>query len=493
MILNSLWFYNLLSEFGLFILIFMQFLFFLVTEYIKIGYERNIKFIFNNLIFGLCFLLYLSYLQFNKYGFLIYNQIRKDSIINFLIILLLFSFIIALIYIYQYVQEDIIIEYEYLYLLGFAFIGMLVILMSNDLLIMYLGIELQSLSLYILATYKQNSYYSNEAGLKYFVLGSIASGIILYGISLIYGSIGLINFSEMSYLFYIISFSDYGNSLLIGILLLFIGFFFKLGVVPFHMWLPDVYEGIPTGFLSFFAVVSKIAVIGILIKIIFNIIYIDFTYWSILFFYCAFCSIIIGSIGALYQYSIKRLLAYSAIGHIGFIIMSLSLGNFEGIVSVLFYLFIYILIMLNIFGILLALRLQSTNRLIKLISNFNIIYNNNKCLGFFFIMGLFSLAGIPPLSGFFSKIYIFYSMLINGYYISSGVMILISVISIVYYIKIIRIMLFTGKKEFSFLLSIPDSLAYIIVITGLISIFISFFCMPVLLLIHEIILEAYLI
>jgi len=369
---------------------------------------------------------------------------------------------------------------------------MIILLTSNDFLVIYLGLELQSLSLYILAAYKQYSYYSNEAGLKYFILGSLASGIILYGISLIYGSIGLINFNEISYFIFIFNNIENNFSLIVGFILFFIGFFFKLGVVPFHMWLPDVYEGIPTGLLSFFSIVSKIAFLSVLIKFILFVLYIDFFYWSVLFFYCAIFSIFVGSLGVLYQKSIKRLLAYSAISHIGFLIISLSLGSFEGIFSVLFYLIIYIIIMFNIFGIMLTLRLQSNNRLIKLIGNYNIIYNSNKLLGFFLVMAFFSLAGIPPLAGFFSKIYIYISMLISTYYISSICIILISVISLVYYIKIIKIMLFSNLKEFSFLLPIKDGLAYIISITGILNIFLGICCMPILLVIHEIILEAYL-
>lgn len=492
MLLNIEWFLKLLCEVSLWLLIFIQFIFFLISEYVKINNERNVKFIFYNYIYGLLLIFYMNFIQINKFGYIFFNQIKKDNLTNFFMLILFFSFIISLIYIYNYAQEDTIIEYEYLFLLGFAFIGMLILLTSNDFLVIYLGLELQSLSLYILAAYKQYSYYSNEAGLKYFILGSLASGIILYGISLIYGSIGIINFNEIGYFIFIYSNINDNLSLFIGLVLFFIGFFFKLGVVPFHMWLPDVYEGIPTGLLSFFAIVSKIAFLSILIKFILFILYIDFFYWSILFFYCAILSIIIGSLGALYQKSIKRLLAYSAISHIGYLIISLSLSSFEGIFSVLFYLIVYILIMFNIFGIMLTLRLQSNNRLIKLIGNYNIIYNNNKLLSFFLIMAFFSLAGIPPLSGFFSKIYIYLSMLINNYYFSAIFIILISVISIVYYIKLIKIMLFDGSKEFSFLLPVKDSLAYVISITGLINIFLSVFCMPILLLIHEIILEAYL-
>jgi len=492
MLLNIEWFLKLLCEIGLWLLIFIQFIFFLISEYYKVNNERNIKFIFYNYIYGLLLIFYINYIQINQYGYVFFNEIKKDNLTNFFFLILLFSFFISIIYIYTYAQEDIIMEYEYLFILGFAFIGMIILLTSNDFLVVYLGLELQSLSLYILAAYKQYSYYSNEAGLKYFILGSLASGIILYGISLIYGSIGLINFNEISYFLFISSSEEINVSLMVGFILFFIGFFFKLGVVPFHMWLPDVYEGIPTGLLSFFSIVSKIAFLSILIKFILFVLYIDFFYWSVLFFYCAIFSIFVGSLGALYQKSIKRLLAYSAISHIGYLIISLSLGSFEGIFSVLFYLVVYIIIMFNIFGIMLTLRLQSNNRLIKLIGNYNIIYNNNKLLGFFLIMSFFSLAGIPPLAGFFSKIYIYISMLINTYYISAICIILISVISIVYYIKIIKIMLFSGLREFSFLLPIKDGLAYVISITGIINIFLGIFCMPILLLIHEIILEAYL-
>jgi NADH-quinone oxidoreductase subunit N len=327
-------------------------------------------------------------------------------------------------------------------------LGFIILVYANDFIIMYMGIELQSLGLYILATLKQNSIYATEAGLKYFVLGSVASCLLILGISIIYSFTGLNTFIEINLFFqnnYTLDLINIGT--FIGFLLVLISLLFKIGSAPFHIWLPDVYEGVSTIITTFFALIPKLVIFTLIIKLFFIIQDLFILEFNYLMLVSSILSIIIGSIGALYQKTIKRLLSYSAINHTGFILLGITIGNLEGLVSVFFYLIIYYLIIISIFSIVLQIQQKENGFIIKYINNLVYIYNNNKILGISLILIFFTLAGIPPLSGFFSKLYLFLALLNQQYILIALIVSLFSVIGCVYYLKIIRNIIFLKKKK----------------------------------------------
>ena len=318
---------------------------------------------------------------------------------------------------------------------------------------MYMGVELQSLGLYILATLKQNSIYATEAGLKYFVLGAFASCILILGISIIYSFTGLINFSEISlFLLNVESTDVFYKGIFLGMLFIFVSFIFKVGGAPFHVWLPDVYEGVSTLVTTLFALVPKIVIFNLMLKIssmLGQFFVIEFQY---IFIFTSFLSILVGSIGALYQTTIKRLLSYSAIGHTGFILLVLSISTLQGIASLVFYIIVYYFITLNIFTIILQLQQRNGIGSIKYINNFNFIYKTNKMLGISLVIIFFSIAGIPPFSGFFSKLFVFLAAIQQQYFFIAFYTIFLSVIASVYYLKVIRNIMISKviKKYFLF-------------------------------------------
>ena len=303
------------------------------------------------------FLLFYLYYNSISYNYEIFNSlfISNNYIITFKLFLILIVLVVLCLSIDYFFYENFK-TFEYILLLNFSVFGMLLLLSSNDFISFYLALELQSLSLYILASYKQYSNYSTEAGIKYFILGAVSSGLILFGISLLYGLTGLTNFIDINlffiYSFYNLDYIIYGG-LITSLILILSGFFFKIGSFPFHIWLPDVYEGVSTITTAFFSLVPKIAILGLLSRFSYIILNSFYFNWSLLFIICGLLSLIIGTLGALAQTKIKRLLAYSAISHTGFLLLALSSFNLNGINSFLIYLLIYTLIGIILFSIIL--------------------------------------------------------------------------------------------------------------------------------------------
>jgi NADH-quinone oxidoreductase subunit N len=316
--------------------------------------------------------------------------------------------------------------------------------MSFDLILLYLAIEIQSISFYILGGLKKNSAFSTEAGLKYFILGALASGLFLFGCSLIYGITGTTNFKDLAHIF--ISFQN-EPLLIVGSLCILFAIFFKLSVAPFHIWSPDIYEGAPSIVTAFFSITPKLGIFIVLIRF-FNEIFYDLTnivfWWEIFGVFCAFLSIFIGSLTALQQTRIKRLLAYSAIGHVGYSLIGFFSGNIEGIQAVFFYLIFYIITNLCIWGSILSL-----NK-IKFIMDLKNIYFINPFLGFSLLISFFSLAGIPPLAGFLAKLSIFFSALESNLYLLVFLSVFLSVISAFYYLRLIKIISFEKRLIWNF-------------------------------------------
>lgn len=426
---------------------------FLISYLVIYDYFFNYKIILQNVttFFSILSLLLIVFLLFNNLyiNYLVFHSlIINDAFslyIKFIVIFfLIFLFLLSI----DYLRDESIYYYEYFLIILLSLLGLIVLVSSYDLISMYLAIELQSLCFYILATFKQYSNFSTEAGIKYFILGAFSSGILLFGCSLIYGFTGLTDFYSLQLLFQN-SFLPLNilNGFIIGILFILVGLFFKLGAAPFHMWVPDVYEGSPTIITAFFAIIPKIVIISLLIRFSLTLLNYSLYYFNNLLLLCSFLSLIIGSLSALYQIKLKRLLAYSGISHVGFLIIGLSIMSLESFYSLLFYILIYMILSLNIFSILLSIRKWSNNLKIKKINEVIYLLKSNYLLAIILCITLFSMAGIPPLIGFYSKFYIFMVGLYSYFYLIVIGAAIISVISAMYYIKLIKLMFF---KQFSY-------------------------------------------
>jgi NADH-quinone oxidoreductase subunit N len=328
---------------------------------------------------------------------------------------------------------------------------MILLVESYDFLIMYLAIELQSLCLYVLATFKRNSQYSTEAGLKYFILGALSSGILVFGCSLIYGLTGSTNFEYLNDLLIDtgLKSDEISIGLSVGIIFIAVGLLFKIAAAPFHMWAPDVYEGAPTIVTAFFAIVPKISVLGLFIELFLETFYGLINEWQQIIIFSAMSSMIIGAIGAIDQKKIKRLLAYSAIGHMGYILISLASASIEGIQALILYIIIYMIMSINIFSLILSLYKKNDNKRIIYITELTGLAKENPLLAITLAITVLSMAGIPPLAGFASKLYVFFSAIASSMYLLAIIGVLTSVIAAVYYIRLIKIMYFESNIEFN--------------------------------------------
>lgn len=446
------------------------------------------------LLLGVVGLLWASFLYINQWGlncYILDFQVKKDSLSLFFCVLILVATAVTLLLGRDYVKKDSVDDFEYVLLVLLAVIGLVVMVTCNDLLVIYLGIELQSLSLYVLACLKRHSRYSTEAGLKYFILGAFSSCILLFGMSLVYGFTGITNLSDLEFLF-----SNYREVLweskgfLLGLLLILIALIFKAGGVPFHVWLPDVYAGSPTFVTSFFAIVPKIAVFGLMIKLGFLFGMTDGL--DIILLYSGLLSLLVGSLGGIYQTTIKRLIAYSAIGHTGYVLLALYVGGIDGTVAVCLYILIYVFMLINFFGILLSLRRQSDGGSVRLIGSLHELYRSNTMLGVWLCLLLFSMAGIPPLAGFYSKLYVFFVMIKEELFFVSILGVLLSVFGAVYYLRLIRILFFNASRKWGFYEEISRENSYGIVYSGLFLVFFCVYSMPILIGLNEIVLMYYL-
>jgi|TARA_B100001094_G_C18156487_1_gene786755 NADH-quinone oxidoreductase subunit N len=340
----------------------------------------------------------------------------------------------------NYLSIHKIFKIEYPILILSSVLGMMVMISSNDLMVFYMGLELQSLALYVLATFNREQLKSSEAGLKYFVLSALSSGLLLYGCSLIYGFSGSTNFNIISDQ---LNYDEY--ALTFGIVFILVGLAFKISAVPFHMWAPDVYEGSPTSVTLFFTIVPKIAALTVFIRFL----YIPFLnlidQWQMIIIFLSIASMLFGAIAAIGQTNIKRLIAYSSIGHIGYALAGLTTGSNLGIQSSIIYIIIYIIMNLALFSCLLMLKRK--NNYYDDIDDLSGLSKNHPLLSLSFLIILFSLAGIPPLAGFFAKFYIFKSVLEQSMYFLAIVGLLSTVVAAYYYLRIIKIIYFDKEKE----------------------------------------------
>jgi NADH-quinone oxidoreductase subunit N len=350
-------------------------------------------------------------------------------------------------------------NFEYFILILCAVLGLLFLVSSYDLISMYLAIEMQSLCLYVLAASKKNSSFSTEAGLKYFLLGSFSSALLLFGMSILYGCTGTTNFENYTILFSGVDVSTFSTSESISIALLFVGaaFFFKIAAAPLHMWSPDVYEGSPTSSTIFFAVIPKIALFAVFIRM-FQTVFSSFEdTLLIMSIFFSICSVIVGSFAALRQRKLKRLLAYSSVSHVGYLLLAFSSNSLEGTHALFFYLVIYMITSLSLWSVILSINTSTNIERSKTLIDFASVSSLNPLIGLTGMIALFSLAGVPPLAGFYAKMVIFLSALSSGLVLVSLIAILASVISSVYYIRLIKIMYFEPKSDVSFVFPVTRS------------------------------------
>ncbi len=376
----------------------------------------------------------------NKEIYLFSDSYKIDRLSFFMKIITIISGIFVLIISYNYLKITKIFSIEYPILILCSILGMMVMISSYDLIVFYIGLELQSLALYVLAAFNRDQKKSSEAGLKYFVLSALSSGLLLYGCSLIYGFSESTNFSLISEN---IVATDFGN--IFGIVFILVGLSFKISAVPFHMWAPDVYEGSPTSVTLFFAIVPKIAAVTVFIRFLYVPFFGLIDQWQSIIIFLALASMIFGAVSAIGQKNLKRLIAYSSIGHMGYALAGLATVSNSGIQSSIIYITIYFVMNLGIFSCLFMLK--RNNKYYENIEDLSGLSKNHPIISLSLLILLFSLAGIPPMAGFFAKFYIFMSVIEKSMYFLAVVGLISTVISSFYYLRIIKIIYFDKALE----------------------------------------------
>jgi NADH-quinone oxidoreductase subunit N len=446
-------------------------IFFLLSKNIKtklflnvnLTYKNSNTFILMNIIYFSIFLLIATSLLFlnlfNHHFLYSFGSLLINNFTILIKLLILLFTCIVIFFCFSYFKSEFEFKsFEFFVLLLMSTSSMLLLVSSNDFLSLYLTLELQSLCLYVLAGFKQSSILSIEAGLKYFVLGSFVSGLLLFGSSLVYGITGTINFFDLS-LFISCGLTKNKFLVLFGLFLILSTVLFKFTAAPFHMWAPDVYEGAPTIVTFYFSVVPKITFFGIIVRLIHEVFSsLDFFLFTLLVASSAL-SLIFGSITSLYQLKIKRFLTYSSIANVGFFLLAVNCGTEEGFASGLTYLFLYLVILTGLFSFLLSIRYSHNKLKLKSIGEFAGLINANPIYSIFFLINFFSLIGIPPLSGFVGKFYLFLISFNSELFLLFFLSILASIFSTSIYLKIIRLFFF--NKEGYFYLYTPLSRIFI--------------------------------
>ena len=390
-----------------------------------------------------------------------------DDFARVLKILTLIGSAVTIVLSLDYLKIEKIQTFEFPVLILLSTTGMLMLISAADLIALYLGLELMSLSLYVVAASNRDSQRSTEAGLKYFVLGALSSGMLLYGASLIYGFTGTVNFAGIA-----AAAAHGGLGLTFGLVFLFAGFCFKVSAVPFHMWTPDVYEGAPTPVTAFFAAAPKLAAMAIFVRAPITAFGPIAAQWQQIVVFVAIASMALGSFAAIGQRNIKRLMAYSSIGHMGFALIGLAAASPEGVQGVVVYMTIYLAMTLGTFAGIIAMRRGGAS--VEQISDLSGLARTQPTLAFFLAVMMFSLAGIPPLAGFFAKYYVFLAAINAGLYILAVIGVVTSVVGAYYYLTIVKVMYFDEPAE-SFA-PMARELRIVLGVTGLFTIL--FFAYP---------------
>jgi NADH-quinone oxidoreductase subunit N len=406
-------------------------------------------------------------------GFGFHGQFVTDSFSAFNQILILSGSAMAIVLGLDWNEKQHIARFELPVLMLFATIGMMIMTSASNLMTLYLGLELQSLALYVLAASARDDLRSSEAGLKYFVLSSLASGLLLYGVSLIYGYSGTMDFVALKDL--LTTPANASPGLVVGIVFVLVGLAFKVSAVPFHMWTPDVYEGSPTPVTVFFATGPKVAAMALLLRVMGTSFGSLVGAWQQLVLIVSICSMVLGTLAAIGQTSIKRLMAYSSIGHMGYALIGLTVGNAAGVRGTLVYMVIYVFMTAGTFGCILAMRRKG--QAVEKISDLAGLGTNDPALALAMAIFMFSMAGIPLMSGFFAKLYIFLAAVQAGLWALAIIGVLTSAVGAFYYIRVIKVMYFDAPGEpFD---ARPASLSLVVGVTGLFTTFFFLFPAPV--------------
>jgi len=366
-----------------------------------------------------------------------------DRFAIFMKLLVLAGSIFAIIMSEGYIRREGMARFEFPLLICMATLGMLMMVSANDLIALYIGLELQSLSLYVTASLQRDRQRSTEAGLKYFVLGALSSGMLLYGSSLIYGFGGTTEFGALAAHFAELDSVPIG--VIVGIVFLSAGLAFKVSAVPFHMWTPDVYEGAPTPVTAFFAVAPKIAAMALLLRVMMGPFGGMVDEWFQIIWFVSAASMVLGAFAAIPQTNIKRLMAYSSIGHVGYALIGLAAGTEEGITGILIYMAIYLVMNVGVFACILSMKIK--DRMVENISDLAGLAKTRPGMAAAMLVFMFSMAGIPPMAGFFGKLYVFRAAINAELYVLAVIGALASVVSAYYYLRIIKVMYFDEPTE----------------------------------------------
>ena len=357
-------------------------------------------------------------------------------------VLVLIGSALAIVMSLTFNEREALDRFEFPIVILFATLGMLMMVSANDLIALYLGLELQSLSLYVLAAFRRDTLRSSEAGLKYFVLGALSSGMLLYGCSLIYGFLGATGFDAIAAA---VGGGDPSLGVVVGLVFLLAGLCFKVSAAPFHMWTPDVYEGAPTPVTALFSVAPKIAALALFIRVLMEP-FGDLTdKWQQIIVVVAILSMAIGAFTAIVQENIKRLMAYSSIGHVGYALVGIATGTEEGVRAVLIYLAIYLFMNVGVFACILGMRQKGSA--VENISDLAGFSKSRPLVAGIFAALMFSMAGIPPLAGFFGKFYVFMAAVNAGLVPLAVFGVLASVVGCYYYLRIVKVMYFDEAGE----------------------------------------------
>ena len=364
----------------------------------------------------------------------------NDAFGRYMKVLSLAGALVTLILSIDFVKKEHFASFEYPVLVLLSTLGMMLMVSANDLIALYLGLELSSLALYVIASIQRDNLKSTEAGLKYFVLGALSSGMLLYGASLLYGFAGTVSFAG-------IATAVHGHAsigVVFGLVFLIAGLAFKISAVPFHMWTPDVYEGAPTPVTAFFASAPKMAAMAMTVRVISVAFPGILTQWQQIIGFLSLLSMLLGAFAAIGQSNIKRLMAYSSIGHMGFALLGLVAGTQNGVQGVVIYMTIYLVMTLGTFAAILQMR--RNGMAVETISDLAGLSRTNGKMAFFLAMMMFSLAGIPPLAGFFAKFYVFAAAIEAHLYVLAVIGVLSSVVGAFYYLRIVKVMYFDDSK-----------------------------------------------
>jgi NADH-quinone oxidoreductase subunit N len=402
------------------------------------------------------------------------GQYVADAFSAFMKLLALGAAALGLLLALDWNEKERLSRFEFPVLVLFATLGMMVMISANDLMSLYLGLELLSLPLYVLASFDRDNPRAAEAGLKYFVLGALASGLLLYGASLVYGFAGTTNFDRLADA--LSSPQDVSTGVVVGIIFIIAAMAFKIAAVPFHMWTPDVYEGAPTPVTAFFASAPKVAAVALLVRLLAGPFVDVVGQWQQVIVLASLGSMILGAFAAIGQSNIKRLMAYSSIGHIGFVLMGLAVGGESGLRGVLVYMAIYIAMNIGAFAVLIAMRRDG--RAVEGVDDLAGLGRSDPGMALAMAIFMFSMAGIPPMAGFFAKLYVLLPAIQGGFWLLATVAVLSSVVSAYYYLRIVKVMYFDAAKPgFD---ARPTGVSVVLAGTGAFTLFFFLFPAPLL-------------